>query len=329
MILTKTQTESVTRGALRVTRDAEGGLHFHRFSEKQEGFLEPIRNFRPKIYCSAGVRFDFYTDSDYIGLSYSALERCTSRDVTLDVYEDGALVFAHDVISKKEGVTTFRAEFEKKGRKRVTVYLPHNFELVLRSLELSDGALAEPYTAYTKKVLMCGDSITQGHHTEFASLSYANRLAAFFDWDMLNQSVAGYWFDGAWVDGNIDFAPELITAAFGTNDWAGECRGEDFEKNVRGFFDSLTSAFPNVPTAVILPVWRVNHDMDSFCAFEELGEKIARVAEEFKDVRVIDAYKFIPHLREFFADDGVHPNSLGHAEYARGVEDAFMGLKNI
>lgn len=323
MKLTLKQIEGVTRGALRVYEDVRG-VHFRRFSEKQEKYLLGIGNFPTKIYNTAGVRFDFYTDSDFIELSYSRGVRSTSKDTTVDVCEDGALIFTHDAVPESVGAGAFRADFEKKGKKRVTVYLPSSFELVLRSLELSDGASVEPYAAYTKKVLVCGDSITQGHHATYASLSYANRLAAFFDWNMLNQSVAGYWFDPKWIDGEIGFKPELVTEAFGTNDWAGECKCEDFEPNVRGFFDALTSAFPGVPVGAILPAWRADNGKESFCKFEKLGEMIAKIASEYLDVFVVDSYRSVPHLREFFADDGVHPNALGHACIALGAEDAIM-----
>ena len=165
-----------------------------------------------------------------------------------------------------------------------------------------------------------------GTHTEYTSLSYANRLAAYFGWDMLNQAVAGYWFDGKWVDGKIDFKPELITVAFGTNDWYIDDGIEAFERESRAFFEKMTKEFPNVPIAAILPVWRVNIDTPKSVTLRELSQKLADVAAEFDNVHVIDAFGFIPHLPEFYADDGVHPNALGHAEYARGVADTLVKL---
>ena len=81
-----------------------------------------------------------------------------------------------------------------------------------------------------------------------------------------------------------------------------------------------------MPIAVILPIWRVNIDTPKSCTLRDLSAKLEAVAKEFCDVRVIDAFGFVPHLPEFFADDGVHPNSLGHAEYARGVADTLIKL---
>ena len=328
MKLTRKQIESITRGALSTIEDGEG-LHFRRFSEEQEEYISGVSNFTLKVLNTAGVRFDFYTDSEYVALTYSTGLRSNSRSVTIDTYVDGAFGHADDIIPDGGGEGRYRAELVKRGKKRVTVYLPHMTELILSSLELSDGASIEPYTDYTKKVLVCGDSITQGHHTEYASLSYANRLAKTFGWDMLNQAVAGYWFDEKWLDGSIPFKPELITVAFGTNDWYIDDGIEAFERETRAFFARLTAEFASVPVAVITPIWRVNHDTPKSATLDEIRKKITEVAGEFAHIRVIDAAGFVPHLPEFFADDGVHPNSLGHAEYARGVacELIKMGLE--
>lgn len=325
MKLTYEQIKDITRGALYTFED-ERGTHFRRFNKTQELYISNVSNFAIKVLNTAGVRFDFYTDSDYIAFEYTCGLRATSRNVAIDTYVDGALVHNEDIIPEGIERGSYRADFEKKGKKRVTVYLAHLTEMVITELSLSDGASIEPYTDYTKKVLMCGDSITQGHHTEYASLSYANRLAQNFGWDMLNQAVAGYWFDAKWVDGSIDFKPELITVAFGTNDWYIDDGIEAFERESRAFFKKLTGEFPGVPVAAILPVWRVNIDTPKSVTLRELSQKLSAVAAEFGDVHVIDAFGFVPHLPEFFADDGVHPNALGHAEYARGVACALIEL---
>ena len=323
MKLTCEQIKDITRGALDVFEDS-CGVHFRRFAPAQAEYLLSVSNFTKKVFNTAGVKFDFYTDSEYLALEFSFGIRSTSKQVAIDTYVDGALVHNEDYIPVEGERASYKACFDKKGRKRVSVYLPHTTELVLTSFSLSDAATVEPYTAYAKKVLVCGDSITQGHHSEYTSLSYANRLASFFGWDILNQAIAGYWFDGKWVDGKIDFAPELITVAYGTNDWSAENTVENFEANLRGFFDALTSAFPKVPIAVLLPIWRYDEKKDNFCTFDEHRARIVSIAGEYKLTYVVDSYRFVPHLPEFFADDGVHPNSLGHAEYARGVAAALM-----
>ena len=323
MKLTLDEIKGIVRGTLDVFADARG-IHFRRFSKKQEEYLSGVFNFTKKIFNTAGVKFDFYTDSEYVAIDFSFGVRSTSKQVSIDTYVDGTLVHSKDYIPVEDESGYYRVELVKKGKKRVTLYLPHTTELVLHSFELSDGAALDMYNEYTKRVLMCGDSITQGHHSEYTSLSYANRLARAFGWDMLNQAVAGYWFDAKWVDRGIDFKPELITVAYGTNDWSAENTVENFEANVRGFFDALVSAFPAVPIAVMLPIWRCDEIKDNFCTFDEHRERIASVAGKSPFVYVVDSYKSVPHLMEFYADDGVHPNSLGHAEYARGVADALI-----
>ncbi|MCR5603691.1 MAG: hypothetical protein K6G27_08320 [Lachnospiraceae bacterium] len=52
--------------------------------------------------------------------------------------------------------------------------------------------------------------------------------------------------------------------------------------------------------------------MVSFC------ENVGKIAGQYKNVRVIDGMKLVPHFNEYFLDT-LHPNCLGCEVYGRNL----------
>lgn len=324
MKLTYEQIGSIARGTIGYDT-ADGKLRLRRFTDKQIGFYTNGYKFADRMFNCAGMTFDFYTDSDFLRLTFSYAMKCSTYPVKMDVYEDGAMISSFDIDSRAGVADTCEVSFEKTGKKHVTVYLPYLCDLLFHSIELSCGALLEPYTDYSKNVLILGDSITQGLYANFSSLSYASILTRSFSWNALNQAVSGFWFSGKWLDEALPFAPELITVAYGTNDWnRGEGR-EKYSASVHEFFTALRKIYPDVPVVTLLPIWRGEND-ERPCTKAEIAEITKTIAESYPNVHVVDAYPFVPHLPDFFGDGRLHPNDLGFASYADGVASALIEL---
>ena len=47
-------------------------------------------------------------------------------------------------------------------------------------------------------------------------------------------------------------------------------------------------------------------------------EKVKEIAGRYKNVKIIDGMKLVPHLPEYFLDN-LHPNCLGCEIYARNL----------
>ena len=313
--------KSITRGAAGFI--CENGLVIpRRYTEAQIAYFDTLKGFPVRARCSAGLRFDLISDTDSLKIEMEYGEFYSSRKVTLDIFVDGAMVHSDEI--NAEGV--YKAEFAKKGKKRITVWFPYTVEVKIKAVELSDGALLEPYTAYSKNALFLGDSITQGCYTTFSANTLANILAREYDWNAVNQGVSGFWFSGEWFDEALSFAPDIIFAAYGTNDWS-LCKDiEKFKASVHSFYSEVTKRYAGVPVVTLLPIWRADMGNERPYTFHGIRGTIADIASTYPNVHIIDAFPFVPHLPEFFGDGNIHPNDLGFFAYADGVSDELRRL---
>jgi lysophospholipase L1-like esterase len=118
------------------------------------------------------------------------------------------------------------------------------------------------------------------------------------------------------LDEQLPFAPDLITVAFGTNDWSGQT-AENFEKNADGFYTKLANLYPNTPVFAILPIWRADWEkVTKAKPFHESRAILKALAEKHPNFHVIDGMALTPHLPAFFSDLYLHPNDLGFEIYA-------------
>ena len=101
---------------------------------------------------------------------------------------------------------------------RITLYLPAHGIGILGAVEIEDGATLRPHT-YDRKMLFIGDSITQGWDSTWDSLSYANHVTRFFNAYSVIQGIGGAKYHDTTFDEAIDFEPDVVIIAYGTNDW--------------------------------------------------------------------------------------------------------------
>ena len=88
--------------------------------------------------------------------------------------------------------------------------------------------------------------------------------------------------------------------------------------DVEEYYEVLMGIYGNeIPVLCISPVWRGDHpeDLDVFTRF---CGNIKKIADSYKNVRVIDGFRLIPHLSEYYLD-GLHPNCLGTENYGRNL----------
>jgi hypothetical protein len=80
----------------------------------------------------------------------------------------------------------------------------------------------------------------------------------------------------------------------------------------------LTGIYGNdISILCISPVWRGDHP-EEFDVFTRFCENVKKIAGSYKNVTVIDGFKLIPHLSEYYLD-GLHPNCLGTENYGRNL----------
>ena len=320
MELTLKDIQSIAHGALRVEKNELGEIALYRFTEKQMALYERVNTaFFEKSFGTAGVRLEMDTDADTLDLKYHTRAASSRRFYYFDVFVDGVMVkhFGHDEI--KEAISVLHVDLPV-GTHRVCIYFPNLAAASIRSLELSDGATFKPVKR-ERKLLSFGDSITQGYDARFASQSYANLLADKLGAELVNMGIGGEVFRPELVDAEMNYTPDIVTIAYGTNDWSGQER-ERTEKASVAFYENVRKAFPNAKIFAITPIWRAdNHRVTKVGVFEE-GREIVRRAARGVGATIIEGDGMIPHLPEVCSDEYLHPNDYGFKFYANALYDA-------
>lgn len=326
MKLQAEQLRAIAQGVDRITEDGSG-FRFHRFTEEQEALYRENspNDFYIKACATSGVNLAFRTDSRTLSLLVRNLRASSRSFGFVDLEVDGELC-AH-IGSAENGIGLFGGSYELgEGMKTVRLYFAQLLCTELCELELDDGAVVEPVTA-ARRMLIFGDSITQGYDAKYPSHCYAMRLARLLDADARNKGIGGARFfpeHAGLRDAGPD--PELITVAYGTNDWW-EREPDLLEEKLRAFYRTLSAVYPTSKIFAISPIWRGNWRQPKPFAkpFPWVAELIAQVADELPNVVHIPGIDLVPHDPACFSPDVLHPNDIGFATYAERLFAAIRG----
>ena len=145
-------------------------------------------------------------------------------------------------------------------------------------------------------------------------------MAEAFDAELVNKAIGGEVFCPELAGFKVDFTPDFITVAYGTNDWNVMPTEAEFEKNCRGFVENLIKNYPGVKIFAFTPIWRDVTDIpEKFCDFETLDGIMQRIYGDYPQITCISARNFVPESSDYFADLTLHPNDKGFSHYAKGV----------
>ena len=189
---------------------------------------------------SAGIRIEFKTNSSYFSFDYKAClgSLLSDRSNTVDIWLDGALYSVLHLTSDKGSVKVDLPD----GEKLINIYLPCDSQFWVKNFTI-DGKY-KSIKDKGQRVLVIGDSITQGYGPTFSSGSYFNELQRQTGYNMLNQGIGGYRCEAGdlmYVEG---FEPDKIITFLGTN-WYDAPDQYDYEKATADFYKRLTELYPN------------------------------------------------------------------------------------
>ena len=319
MKLTYEQIVSIVQGVASVEQKEEG-IQFHRFTEAQERRYDESE-FNPKQYATAGVRLNFKTDSKKLCMKVQTSKGSSRKFFAHDVLVDGKLIG-----SLKNQTEDIFGEFEETfklgdGTKTVCIHFPWSVCSILKEVCLDDGSFVEPVKK-DKKIIIFGDSITQGYDAVNPINRYAANLADALNAEEINKAIGGEKFC-PWLAGlKDDINPDYISVAYGTNHWH-RASSEEFRAICEEFYDRLVENYPKVKIFALTPIWRKDRtDITRFKNFEEIGEIIADVVKKYNNVICISGRDFIPEDETLFSDLHLHPNDAGFQYYSEGVRKA-------
>lgn len=290
------------------------------FEETKDGYLKSCQYSKPQMEyfkgafemwyerCDAGSAktIEFITDATKVSFDYRITWVC-SKD-TFEVWEDDqatGIVYLEKI--GDEGKICFDLKEEKK---KVVLYLPVDATVLIKNFEINSN----DYTPVKKgeKVLWLGDSITQGYgplRSAHTYVSVANRLLGY---DIINQGIGGYIYDKNSLMKMNGYTPKKIIVSLGTNQY-----GTETMTDVEEYYQVLTDIYKDIPILCITPIWRGDNpeEIDILTGF---CEKIKDIVKKYTQITVVEGYRLVPHLSEYYLDD-LHPNQLGAELYGRNL----------
>lgn len=279
----------------------------YKFSKNQLDMMqkESFDEFwRERAVFSAGIRLEIKTTSEFIAFDYktSLGTALWERSNSVDIWVNGVLF---SVLHLRESKGKVRVSLPT-GEKSVCVYLPIDCKFSIKNFEI-DGAY-KTVKDKGQRVLVIGDSITQGYGTMFSSGSYFNVLQRLSGYNMLDQGIGGYRCepdDLMYVDG---FEPDKIITFLGTN-WYDAPHCYDYEGATVGFYKRLTEMYPDKQILSISPIWRGDDSLDSE-RFDWCRSIVKRECQKYENISFVDGFTLIPNVLDCYCDK-VHPNEYG------------------
>lgn len=285
-----------------------------RLTESQRAWYHAIsKEFADRADCTAGASLRFITEKKTFALSYEVISYCRSTNV-IDVLENGVHTGSVRLPDMQSNETVIIRR-ETEGPALVELVLPNTCGMRIKSLSAEDAvpAPARPHT------LFCiGDSILQGIHSYHPTSSLANLLALELDAQLLNQSVGGAGFRPELLE-PLPFTPDYIFVAMGINDVRAP-EDDPVEPRLRAWFEKLRTLYPHQKIAAVTPIWNTRFPNEP--GYPKKAEAIRNLIREACgkwDIQVLEGDPMVPHCRNFYNEDGLHPNDLGFQCYARGV----------
>jgi lysophospholipase L1-like esterase len=309
------------RNMLRLAETADG-VRLVRFTDKQLKRFESNEALLLRARCPAGISLAVDTNAEWLELELLVEGAARTYLQATAIVRDR---WAGSVSPGRIGAVPYKAVLKflleppagANEPRRVEVFLPQASVLTVQDVRLSPGAFAAPVKNRASRRLLClGDSITQGLESRNPAGTYPVRLARLLDAELLNQGVGGHMFDPDSFDPELPFEPDLITIAYGVNDWMKDVPAAEIEYRARQYMEKVCARYANVPVLAITPIW--HHGEKRAKAAGSLGDVrslISRVVSGFAQARVVDGAQLVPNMQYLF-EDGVHPTEEGFAHYA-------------
>lgn len=316
MKLTLEQIKQVAVGAIRIEETAEG-IRFYKCTQKQiDAWTAKSKTLGERAAGSTGVRLDFHTNSKNLRFRVASGNK-------YELYVDGLMRAQYLLKDTHEASAALTDPLgnDVDGARVTLIFPSHDAGAILEWIELDDGATVTPHE-FDCKMLFIGDSITQGWASMYDSLSYAYRVSRHFNADSVIQGIGGAYFHEDCFD-HIDYDPDVVLVAYGTNDFGHYKTYDEFRGHVAAHLALIAEEYAGKKIFVLSPIWRGKRDGKSMGTFEGCRAIVDQEAEAL-DLIHIDGLSLVPPMPEFFFDEYLHPNDNGFSLYA---ENLIMALE--
>lgn len=290
----------------------------------------------------SGGRIRFRTDSTRLAIAAQNPNASTMHHMTsvgqngFDLYVDGE--YRNSAWPDAQGkIEKEWALGQGHCMREVTLYLPLYKPVTIHGLCVDPGASVEAPSRFglPDPVVFYGSSITQGGCAENPGLSAAAIVSRWLNVDFVNLGFSG---NGLGEPAVAEAMAEIKAAAFVLDYWANPSL-EVYRDTLPGFVDALRRRHPRTPILVTSPFW-----FPAEATSEDLHSKQEakrRFAREFvaarrragdRRITFVDGLQMLSRSQASGLVDGVHPNSLGFQDCAKGLEPHLrkaLGLRAV
>lgn len=315
MKLTNEELKKIYCGALYFEETEDGYLKANQYTKAQMDYFEKaFLMWFERCDASSAKTIEFKTAARKVSFEYKIIWKCSEDSIELAI--DGLateIAYLKDI--DMEGSISWDMP---EGEKNVTIYLPSDATILIRNFEIDST-----YESIQKneKVLWLGDSITQGYGPLRSYQTYVSVANRVLNYDILNQGIGGYVYDKNSLMKMEGYNPDKIIVALGTNQYG----DENGPQVVREYYETLIGIYgEDIPILVITPLWR-GDNLEGVPTLEKFCATIREIVGKYKNIKVVDGFKMVPHLEEYYLDN-LHPNGLGTEVYGRNLVEEIRRL---
>ena len=284
-----------------------------------------------KASMPAGVRFSFHSNTEIIKGQIAN----TPNDSQIDLYCDGQWIKSYDL----KNANHFLFENLPAGQKLVELWLPQKSTFLLKSLELSSGAIIKRYDDTQLRWITYGSSITQCAGAKSPSFTWPAIVARQNHFNLTCLGFGGQCHLDLMIARLIrDLPADFVSICCGINIYGASSLGpRAFQQSIIGTILTIREGHPDIPIALISPIYSPTRENSKNAA----GFTLAQMRNEiFQTVTILKEQNdenlfyfdgltiFGPELNQYLPDQ-LHPNAEGYrclaANFQRLVVNTIFG----
>ena len=312
--MTNRELQRIYFGAYSFKETEDGWLQAFQYTEAQMEYFRSAFDFwYDRCMATTAKTLEMTTNARTVSFEYRIIWEGSQDSFELAVDNQITEIrYVKDL--PKEGKLTWNLP---DGEKNVVIYLPADATVLIRNCEV-DGSFSP--ARKNEKVLWLGDSITQGFGPLRSAQTYVSVANRLLNYDIINQGIGGYVYDKKSLIKMDGYTPDKIIVALGTNQF-----GCETMQDVEEYYETLISIYgTEIPILCVTPLWRGDVP-DGFPTLARFCENVKAIAGRYPNVKIVDGFKLVPHLPEYFLDN-LHPNCLGTEVYGRNLVEAIRKL---
>lgn len=280
-----------------------------------------------RSHAPAGMYLEFMTDAPEISFTYRLYRARGFYVMTsgFDIWENGIFSanYAVDPECSDEVTVTYRRKSAEASV--VRIYFPSGCVVLPVSFSLGHAAMPDSGSRKSKRILFCGDSITQSAYIPTPSLSWYAFAADALNAEYVNRGIGSMIFDPESLPTHDDYAPDYVFIEYGSNDLGKVPDNETALSSAKAWLVKMCGLYPEAQKICILPDFtpcgreEAQIRQDSYCA------ELNRICADF-GIPAFSSAPLIPNLDVMFCADHVHFSEAGSAVFANRLLEAMKEI---